>query len=436
VPAQWCYSRWRWQSGKWPLPLATVEDLTDDGLVPNYDADLTKGTAGPLPLATYTPMSLAGLTPEMPGTGGRADIGLFTEWQGEYLCTQSDNALASTLAQGEGGASIPWMFRDPATGAPLDLMNTWPKASIYWTGQSNVDPYIQSAKDTGIQIDCAHQPACAYLPAVLTGDPYFLETLQAQANFAFLETPRGDWVWQMPGTAQTRSIGWNLRTIGSAAAITPEEVPGWLLSRAVLKQMLAKCVAGTDCIMQEGGPNRTVLHAIDVGLPGFDTAGAAGWYPASCYSHPWQTSFVAQAVAWLAKLHPELKPLAGYVAKNLLARTDGKTWDSTYPAEYCLLLRPTYESPWFDSWESCWAANAAILGTPVSPLKNQITSVSDYHGGMYGGLAAMAQARAAGVTEIPEEIFVVLGQYSAQVAALLATGGNNYLAWNNAIAKP
>lgn len=437
VPDQWAYSRWRWQSGKWPLELLTVEDLTTEGLVPNYDADMTGGTAHPLPLATYEPMGLAGLTANMPNTGGRSDIGLFTDWGGEYLCTQSETALASVLAQAEAGGTIPWMMRDLGTGAPLDLMNDWKYATIYWDPSAN--PYIPSAKDTGISIDTSHQPALAYLPLLLTGDPYHLETLQCQANFAFLETPR-NWnegqVWQCPGTGQTRSMAWNIRTIGSALAMTPEEVPSWLLPKAVLHQMLAQCVKGTNAIMQEGGNNRTVLHAIDVGLPGGDEGAPGGYYPSNCYSRCWQTSFFAQAVGWLAQLHRELAPLAGYIAKNMIARADGLHWDSTYPAPYALLLRPAYEADWFDSWQVCWESNAAILGVPAAPLSNQLKAVGDYEGGFYGGLAALAQGHAAGVSDIPAEINAALDHYSGQVAALLATGGNNYLTWNNAIALP
>jgi hypothetical protein len=388
-----------------------------------------------LPIPTYTPMGLAGLTAEMPGTGGRADIGFLTDWQAEYQCTRSPDMLAGVLAQGEAGASIPWHFRDPATGCLLDLMNTHKYASCYWGGSTN--PYIYPAQNTGITIDVSHMPACAWMPFALTGDPYFLETLQAQANYAFLSDPRSwEWVWQMPGSGQTRAMAWNLRTISEALIGTPDETPGWLLPRGVIQQMLDQCVKGLDCIMAEGGTNREGgLYSIDVGLPGPDDVGPGGYYPGGCYSRSWQTSFFCQAAAFGATLFPALRAVAGYIAKNHLARTDGQVWDSTFPAPYSLLLRTsTADGAWFKNWTECWAANAPLLATPVSPLKNQLPAIGDYEGGVYAGLCALAAARAAGVDAIPAEISTVLANYAAQMDALLVTG-NNFLTWNNSYAR-
>jgi hypothetical protein len=221
-----------------------------------------------------------------------------------------------------------------------------------------------------------------------------------------------------------------------AAAITPEVTPGWLLPRSTMLKMLAQCKAGTDAIMNEGGPNRTVLHAMDVGLPGFDNYTAFGMYPASCFSHGWQTSFYAQVAAWCAQLFPEFGPLAGYIAKNMLARTDGEAFDSSYATEYCLLLRPAVDAQWYTSWSDCWVANAPILGVPVTPLINELRAMADYQGGCYGALAALAQARAAGVQDIPAEIDTVLPHYARQMDVLLMSGGNNFIAWNNSFAMP
>lgn len=433
LPVHYWSARWRWQSGPWPH-MRPIEQVLDRNWLPRLDPAVNRGTAGHLGIPQYEPMGLAGFNPNMPDTGGRADIGFVTDWQGEYLCLGAPEMLEGILAQGEAGGTIPFHFRDPATGCLLDLMNTWRQASCYWTSSTN--PYIYPAQNTGIAIDTAHMPAMAWVPFALTGDPYFLETQQAMANYAFLESPRSwEWVWQMPGSGQTRAMAWNLRTIAQAVAGTPDNAPPWLLSKVVMRQMLDQCILGTDCIMNEGGTNRTELHCIDVGLPGFDTWNQYGLYPASCYSHPWQTSFFAQAVAFGATLHPELCPLAGYVAKNLIARTDGKIWDSSYPADYCLLLRPSYESPWFANWQECWAANAPLVGSPVSPLKNQLTAVFDYIGGVYAGLAALAAARAAGVTEIPAEIDDTLDRFAGQMDTLLQAGGDNYLTWNNSYAR-
>lgn len=434
LPAHYHAARWRWQSGKWPH-MREVPDLLARNWLPILDAAVNRETAGFLPVPQYSPMGLAGFNPNMPDTGGRADIGFVTDWQGEWLCTAALEMLEGILAQGEAGGTVPFHFRDPDTGALLDLINNWRYASCYWADSTN--PYIYPAKDTGITIDTAHMPAMAWVPFALTGDPYFLETQQAMANYAFLENPRSyEWVWQMPGSGQTRAMAWNLRTIAQAVAGTPDEVPPWLLSKGVMQQLLNQCVKGLDCIMNgETGTNRTELHCIDVGLPGFDTWNEHGVYPGSCYNHPWQTSFFCQSAAFGATLHPELHEVAGYIAKNIIARTDGKIWDASYPADYCLLLRPAYEAPWFTDWTECWKANAPLLGAPAEPLQNQLTVFGDYHGGVYAGLAALAQARSDGVTEIPAEIDATLEHFAGQMTALLNAGGDNFLTWNNSYAR-
>jgi hypothetical protein len=429
LPAHYWAARWRWQSGPWPIPLASVDDLEEANLLPRLDPAVNRGTARPLGVPSYTPMSTAGLTGEMPATGGRADIGIVTDWQGEYLCTRSAEMLAGIIAQGEGGATFPWFFHDPAKGRQMDLMNDWKYKTCYWNNQP--DNYINRAAVPGITIDVSHMPACAYLPFVLTGDPYFLETQQAMANYAFLDTPRSwEWVYQMPGTGQTRAMAWDLRTIMQAAAVTPDEVPSWLLGKSVMRQMLAQCVKGLDAIMHDGNAHRAGLHSIDWGLPSDPD-------PPGCWSRPWQTSFFAQAAGWGAMLHPELRAVAGYIAHNMIARADGKDWDASFPAPYSLMLRSSQaDGAWYGDWDECWAATAPSLGvSPTAPFTNQMTTFPDYHGGFYAGLCALAHARAAGVEEIPGEVFAVLERYAGQMTALLDQGGDKFLTWNNSYSR-
>jgi hypothetical protein len=434
LPAHWWNARWRWQSGPWPLPMANVDDLVARNLLPKLDAAMNYGTAGHLAIPSYTPMSTAGLTAEMPATGGRADIGIVTDWQAEYLCTRSSEMLAGVLAQGEAGGTMPWWYRDVSTGALLDIMNSYRQASLYWNGQAN--PYIHATPPgSGITLDSAHQPALAALPFLLTGDPYFLEVLQCQCLFAFLEAPRSsDNVWAMPGSGQTRCMAWNLRTIALAAKVTPAETPRWLLPQRVMQQMLDdQCVKGLTTIINEPRNLRDPLSCIDVGLPGYDSAGPAGWYPASTSQHPWQSSFFAQAVAWGATLHPQLAPIAAFVAKHLIARTNNVDWPLAHCVPYFLQLRPNANGEtWFASWAACWTANKAILGETGFPT--ELAACGDYEGGVYAGLCALAAARAAGLSQIPATIDDVLANYAAQMDKLLVTG-NNYLTWNNSYAR-
>ncbi|HEY2617552.1 MAG TPA: hypothetical protein VGI78_09465, partial [Acetobacteraceae bacterium] len=159
--------------------------------------------------------------------------------------------------------------------------------------------------------------------------------------------------------------------------------------------------------------------------------------PPGCWSRPWQTSFFAQAAAWGATLHPELRAVAGYIAHNMIARADGKDWDSSWPSPYSLMLRSSQaDGAWYGDWATCWAATAPSLGVaPDAPFTNQMTTFPDYHGGAYAALCALAHARAAGVTEIPDAIDAVLERYAGQMTALLDQGGDKFLTWNNSYSR-
>ena len=91
------------------------------------------------------------------------------------------------MAQGEAASTVPWIVRDEKTGAPLDVI-AYPKASLY--GPRGSDPFIPSLQGP-VTPDSAHQPALAYLPFLLTGDPYHLESLQFQAGSPCCGRPLG-----------------------------------------------------------------------------------------------------------------------------------------------------------------------------------------------------------------------------------------------------
>jgi hypothetical protein len=132
VPIHPGYSRWRWNSGRWPFPVARIADLTAAKLLPRFNPALTRKTDrynGPY---HYTPMGLPGLTAYMPMTGGRGDIGQVTDAQGWYICHEDDpRALDDVLAQGEAAGTYTWDFLDPATNAVIDPIIQHPQATLY-----------------------------------------------------------------------------------------------------------------------------------------------------------------------------------------------------------------------------------------------------------------------------------------------------------------
>lgn len=117
LPGHWKFARWRWQSGPWPLPMASVADLVAKKLIPRFDP--TMGSSVPAPVA-YHPMGIGPMCPDMGTTGGRDDIGWINGWAAAYLCNPTAQNLANTLGIGECCGSWPIHYRDPVTRGLLD----------------------------------------------------------------------------------------------------------------------------------------------------------------------------------------------------------------------------------------------------------------------------------------------------------------------------
>lgn len=144
LPVHAWRSRWQWQNKPWPFPPTPLEELYQAKLLPRFDPALIRGNDryhGPL---EYEPLGLAGFTSYMPQTGGRDDIGPVTGPQGWYLVNEGDAAaLADVMAQGYAGASYPWDFHDPQTGALLDPIIAYPTASL--DARAYPDPQLDTA---------------------------------------------------------------------------------------------------------------------------------------------------------------------------------------------------------------------------------------------------------------------------------------------------
>lgn len=512
-PGHWKYAQWRWQSAAWPFPLRTIDELVADKLLPAFDKSVNHGTGAVYPALAYKPMGLAGVSPYMPGTGGRPDIGHVTDWQADYLCNGGATALANVLAQGEAGGTCPWNCRDPATGGPVDVTSDkWKGASFYyqngnpqliggqggdnckmrfsgtpgatikppanWTGGPitikdpgspaqdwwaygtltigpdghvdtnanlastsgrapgttlTIDPTCQisdptttvayvegtNIKGSGITLDISHEPALAYLPFILTGDPYYLGILQSQAAYIILGMPKG---WSAlspswgPGAGQTRGVAWATRDLMQAAWATPDVVPQWLLPKATMKKMFDASVAHLNFIMAQTEPLRSVHRAVASSRGSQASPG----YPAGCYYQPWQEDFIQCVVAWGSMKFPELLPFAKWHVKGINDRInpDGMSgWCGGMPDPYSLVFQDTTNGPQYPTLEQAWTKNQAALGlTACPPLANLFVNASgyDYPNGMQAGLSISIQA---GITEAKPALDVLANALEAGIVS-------------------
>jgi len=357
APKHYWHSRWRWQSTPRPVT-AAVADLIASGLLPRYDKTVAGSYTPAATPRTYTvPMDLAGIYAYMPTTGERDDIGLVTEAQAEFLCTGTAVSLASLRAQLEGSGTLPWHFRDERTGGPFDV-NAYPKATMY--SPNGASPYIAQT-NTGITLDPAHEPSLAYLPFLLTGDPYALEELQFAATFNIVTSPyasRGSWNL---GFA-VRAHAWSLRTLACTATSTPDAVPSWLKPRAYWQAMLNSerdWMLGVF-VTPGGGWNRspfTGLHVMQ------DAGGSpAGTLPASTSTQTWMEDMEAAVLAWVVKMgHTDWIPILAWKLWFTIARTNGTSgWNRTYPVPYNMALRASPTAPYVNTIPDAWSLNVQM----------------------------------------------------------------------------
>jgi hypothetical protein len=353
VPRADWRARWRWQSA----PRRIVQDgaaLARQRLIPVYaalDAPMDPPPRG----ERWHPLEAAGVTTYMPTTGDRPDIGPLTEAQAAWVVTGDSGALQTLLAQGEAAGSVPWHFRDERTGAPIDL-TAYPEASCYEGGGN---PQIAMPDKTLFTPDKAHQPALAYLPYLITGDPYFLEELQYQATFNDLIDPRG---YKM-AVGQVRSSAWSLRTLAQVAAVTPAQVPSWFRPQRGWEMMLAavrdvfrkRFVEGRD-------PPQRIFHTTETAFEdrGYDNI------PPSTAIAPWQEDFQAIALGWTALLgHEGWLPIFRWKLAQTIARTDGRSgWNRAVATPGTMLLRANKNAPWCQSWAEAWALNQRVQNFP------------------------------------------------------------------------
>jgi len=353
VPRHFWFSRWRWQSAPRPVT-AHVAALGERGLIPPL-ASPSERFPSRAPASAkaeyYRTMELAGLAPDMGATGERNDIGLVTEHQARFLCTQAKDALSTLRAQAEAAGTLPWHVRDERTGAPVDLDR---HQEMTWYGGRDVGKPHISLGETGIRIDSAHQPAVAYVPYLLTGDPYHLEDLQFAANFNRGSLPP-QYRLSIP---QPRAFAWSLRTLAQAAKVTPEAVPQWLLPADYFRKDLDRTRTWFEKeYVDNPEPLRRVFRATDNLAYARDEPQA----PGGTWISPWQHEFVAAAMGWVVLMGFEQWRRAFiWQVEGTLARTSGGSgWNRAYPSPYRLIVKKEKSGPTAETWAEAWRLTRA-----------------------------------------------------------------------------
>ncbi len=374
----------------------TVQVLGPNGSPLPQTAPVAAAPAAASPAAsaatyTYAVMGLAGITPRMGLTGERADIGLVTGPQGEYICTRSGAALADLRAQAEGAGTLPWHMRDENTGAPIDF-RTYPKAG--WYSDARVSSPNIPLIDSPMEIDSAHQPALAYLPYLLTGDPYHLEDMQFAANWNWGVLPPN----YRPSIPQARAFAWSTRTLAQCARVTPKNVPSWLLPQIYWSQMLTTTRQYFEAdFVNSARPERARFRATG----NVDVSREEPQAPAGTWVDPWQDEFVGTVLGWVVSMgFSDWRTSFDWVVGGSIARSSGKSgWARSYASPYRMIVRASAKSPVAGTWAEAWQLSKQIAKLNAVDTETWASSDLTYLTYLRGALTYAQRLNTANVSE-------------------------------------
>ncbi|MBS0366436.1 MAG: hypothetical protein JSR67_11520 [Proteobacteria bacterium] len=229
------HSRWSrvdWLSGDPQLGVIRHDAayLRASKLVPNYGYTPVSAAAfnGLATAINPVPFAQGNWRAYMPGTGDDATIGVLPNWEALYCTSADPRAWAATVSNNRGSGRWPIHYRDETTGR-VPLYASYPAITL----SSGAGPTLPAP--TGTQIsggwDIPHHPSNGYLPYLLEGRWTALESLQFAAAVAILQsnpvTRQGGGVLAcINAPLTTRGAAWSWRTMGQAAAISPEQVVG------------------------------------------------------------------------------------------------------------------------------------------------------------------------------------------------------------------
>jgi hypothetical protein len=240
-------------------------------------------------------------------------------------------------------------------------------------------------------------PDCAWLAFLRTGDPYFLETLQATVICAFTEVPRSR--PQCGRQDQGRAVAWSVRTTLEAWHHTPDEVPRWLLSKATMKDAVDQCHDAIKGWVTQQNELRTVFHLPDSGL----THGASP--PSGSNAAPWQADFEVCSAAWAAVLDFRFADYAAYCVQHTIARIDNESgWPGANPTAYTVVYKDTTTGAYLQSWREAFDATVPYDAglKDGTDIYFEEPADLDYPQHTYAALAMCEQARLEHGVQLPD----------------------------------
>lgn len=362
--------------------------------VPNYG--YTVPSASKLNALTQTlnpsPFNLGEWSANMAGTGTQPPIAILAQHEALYWSSGAPQAYAATISNTRGSGRWPIYYRDETTGrVPLYASYTGNSLTQGWGTP------VPQGTGGGNQWDIPHHPSMGFSAYLIEGRWSQLECAQFSAMNCLLETDTakrgpGGGVMRIGSPLTTRGLGWAIRTVGQAAAITPTTLGGATPPAADLALQLAFASAIDQTTAY------TKARFIDVGAPEFNTVGWIGHYdgddegPANeFWGREWMASFQKMSVSHISRLGIENINQTNLVAvrSHLYAGTVRKygtesTWNFRRAAIYNMPYLGTGDAflttaQAFTSYKT-FHGLSAISSASGSTLKNH-ASETDMTGG-------------------------------------------------------
>ncbi len=217
------YAHTRWLAEGWlggdPGVVARhdVAALMRTKLVPNYWHKPATEASLNAPTRQYTPMAQGDWTQNMGDTGFQPPIGLLPSWEARYFTSNGDpRALAATLANAKTLNSYGIVWRD------TDQLPVQPSKRPTWTVDGEGAGGENGVNAGPLNWELAHHCSGGYLAYLLTGEYFYLETMQLQAATVYLvnSSSHGSGTNRLL-SGQTRAAAWSTRTVGQLAGLAP-----------------------------------------------------------------------------------------------------------------------------------------------------------------------------------------------------------------------
>lgn len=317
-------------------------------------------------------------------TGDSDQIGFMTESQACWLLTGNANALQTMLTWAEADGSVVFHIRDANSGcAPLDVIAN-PGLAWSWDGDTSGQrgmrtiplPSMYGTKPAEYLIpDAAHAPSLAFIPWMLTDDPFFLEEAQMETGYHLIQEAGAGSI----SFSQERAVAWGLRDLSRLAAFAPLSPPSWLRPRSYyLACMEANRIKLAGKMTSSG--SAAAFHMI----PDFATRFST-----------FENDYLQIVLGWVlyAGFETWRDVVAYYSMQRLVmaaAPALGFGWDWRWPLAYQWPFPMPLPVNWAEAWTAFLASGQVTIDLTTWPANELAYGISAYILGARAALAALS----------------------------------------------